>query len=184
MVRDTAGVPSRRAQTMLDYAFGIGIFLLVVTFAFTFIPGMLQPFDQGSGAETVGANRAADTLAEGLLGDPATPYVLETTCTVGFFTAGVPDGCAYSGATAGDRLAIGPYQDVNVTVRGSTSSDRDVQLCWNGTALAAVGSSDCDAGDRRLATGDAIPEDGQASVTARRVVTVDGTAVVIRVVMW
>ncbi|WP_181685844.1 DUF7287 family protein [Halorhabdus salina] len=173
-----------RGQTTLDFAFGISIFLLVLAFAFTFVPGMLQPFAQGTDAETVGANRAGDTLAEGMLGDPATPYVLNKTCTVGFFDTGVPTGCQYDGATATDRLAIGPFQDVNVTLQGSFSGPTYQVLCWNGTALAEVGSPNCGAGDTRLATGEPVPEGSVPTVTARRVVSVEGTTAVIRVVVW
>lgn len=173
-----------RAQTTLDFAFGIGIFLVVLTFAFTFVPGMLQPFEQGTASETIGANRAADSLAEGMLGDPATPYLLDTTCTVGFFNASVPAACAYSGSTVSDRLATGQFQNVNVTLRGSMSGDQYRQLCWHGTALAEVGSGNCAAGDLELSTGDAIPSGSQSSVTARRVVAVDGTTALLRVVMW
>ncbi len=176
--------PRDRGQTTLDFAFGIGLFVLVLAFAFTFVPGMLQPFEQGTDAETVGANRAADTLAEGMLGDPATPYVLETACTVGFFDAGVPAGCNYDGTTATDRLAIGPFQDVNVTLEGSISGSTYQLLCWNGTALAEVESPDCGAGDRRLATGEPIPDGAVPTVSARRVVSIEGTTAVIRVVVW
>ncbi|ACV10916.1 conserved hypothetical protein [Halorhabdus utahensis DSM 12940] len=173
-----------RGQTTLDFAFGVSIFLLVLAFAFTFIPGILQPFAEGTAAETVGANRAADTLAEGTLGDPATPYVLNTTCTVGFFDTGVPSGCRYTGSTATERLSIGSFQDVNVTLRGSTSGTDYSLLCWNGTALTEADSPNCGTGDKRLATGDPIPSVSIPTITARRVVAIDGTTAVIRVVIW
>lgn len=173
-----------RGQTTLDFAFGIGIFLLVLAFAFTFVPGILQPFAQSTDAETVGANRAADTLAEGMLGDPGKPYVLNTTCTVGFFDAGVPTGCQYDGSTATDRLAIGSFQNVNVTLLGSVSGSEYGLLCWNGTTLVDAESPDCEASDQRLATGDPVPTASIQTITARRVVTVEGTTAVIRVVVW
>jgi hypothetical protein len=180
----SGGVPAGRAQTTLDFAFGIGVFLLVLAFAFTFVPGMIEPFDAGTATETVGANRVADSLAEGMLGDPATPYVLNTTCTVGFFNASVPPGCSYTGSTVRDRIAFSPTQDVNVTLRGAVSDDQYRRLCWNGTAFGGVGTSDCSGGDLELSTGNAVPSDRQSSVTARRVVSVDGTTAVVRVVMW
>lgn len=176
--------PADRAQTTLDFLFGVGIFALVLAFAFMFVPGMIQPFTQSTGPETVGANRAADTLSEGMLGDASTPYLLNTTCTVGFFNASVPSGCDYSGTTARDRLAISQIQWVNVTLRGAITGSQYHQLCWNGSALAETGTSACSAGDVRLATGNPIPEGTLPSVTARRVVSVEGTTAVLRVVVW
>lgn len=81
-----------RAQTTLDFAIGMSVFLIAVTFVFSFIPGMLQPFTGSNEAKTVVADRVADSLAEGMLGDPSEPYILDRTCTIAFFAAEHSDG--------------------------------------------------------------------------------------------
>lgn len=74
-----------RGQTTLDFAIGIGVFLLVVAFTLAFIPGLVDPFTGGLEEETVAVNRVADSLSQGTLGDPSKPYVLDRECTIIFF---------------------------------------------------------------------------------------------------
>lgn len=61
----TARRRTDRGQTTQDYAVGIGLFLLVVVFALTFLPGILAPFgtiDQDQ--REAQAERVADTLVD------------------------------------------------------------------------------------------------------------------------
>lgn len=62
-----------RAQTTLDFAIGISVFLLAVVFVLAFAPGMLDPFTGSAGEKRVASNRIADALSQGMLGDPADP---------------------------------------------------------------------------------------------------------------
>lgn len=182
-----------RAQTTLDFAIGISIFLLIVLFVFVFIPGTLDPFTVGAQEQTVTSDRVADSLSEGLLGDPATPYVLDRYCTVAFF-AEAPDGdppgaCRYSGDDLQDWVGVKSRQSLNITVSGNTTAaiDGSNVLCWDEDAasLAETGSgSPCVSSDTRLTAGDAPPTDNAATVIARRVVHLAAQDVTIRVVMW
>jgi hypothetical protein len=184
-----------RAQTTLDFAIGISVFLLIVLFVFIFIPGTLDPFTVGAQEQTVTSDRVADSLSEGLLGDPAEPYVLDRFCTVEFF-AEAPDGnppvaCRYDGADLQEWVGVKSRQSLNITVSGNTTagvSGSNV-LCWDdgGASLAEPGAAGtpCDDGaDVRLTAGDAPPTDNAATVRARRVVSLAAEDVTIRVVMW
>jgi hypothetical protein len=182
-----------RAQTTLDFAIGISVFLLIVLFVFIFIPGTLDPFTVGAQEQTVTSDRVADSLSEGLLGDPAEPYVLDRFCTVEFF-AEAPDGnppvaCRYDGADLQEWVGVKSRQSLNVTVSGNTTAAiaGSNLLCWDQDAasLAETGSgSPCVASDTQLSAGDAPPTDNAATVTARRVVHLAAQDVTIRVVMW
>ena len=59
-----------RAQTPLDFAIAMGIFLVAVTFVFTFIPSMTTPFVEGNQDRSVTADRVAGHLTEDALGSP------------------------------------------------------------------------------------------------------------------
>lgn len=79
-------IDDRRAQTTLDFALGVTVFLLTVAFVFSFTPGMLEPFTASTQQETAAADRLADQLAqEMLVADPGEPYRLDRECTVIFF---------------------------------------------------------------------------------------------------
>lgn len=56
-------MPDERAQTTFDFAVGITLFLLVVGFAFTTVPGFLAPYQGGGETESLVADRTADYLA-------------------------------------------------------------------------------------------------------------------------
>jgi hypothetical protein len=75
-----------RGQTTLDFAVGVSVFLVVVAFVLTFVPGMLQPFESSVQQETARADSLAEELgAELLAEDVGTPYVLDRECTFIFF---------------------------------------------------------------------------------------------------
>lgn len=108
-----------RGQTTLDFAIGISVFLITVAFVLAFIPGMLQPFTGGLEEETVAVNRVADSLSQGMLGDPAEPNTLDRECTVIFFE-NQDDSSLDSGGDDGEnRNGDGVYSD---PFGGGTSS--------------------------------------------------------------
>lgn len=174
-----------RGQTTLDFTVGVTLFLLVLATIFLFVPGQLQPFTQGGQEDIVTVNRVADDLSEQALGDPQTPHVLNETCTVEFFTGvGDPAGCQYSGSSLNERIGVADRRSVNVSIRGNpdTGGDQtDDYLCWD---TSDEKLRDCGSGDELLAVGDPAASSGQSSVTARRVVELDGTDVYLVVEMW
>ena len=70
-------VNDSKGQTSLDFIAGIGIFLSVFLFVFTFIPGMLTPFQSNSDELTMVADRAGITLVQNVLIDhPENPNII------------------------------------------------------------------------------------------------------------
>jgi len=78
---------STRGQTVIDFAIAMGVFLVAVAFVFTFIPSLTTPFVEGNQDTSVTADRVASHLAEGALGDPADPFVVDEGCAEVFFDA-------------------------------------------------------------------------------------------------
>jgi hypothetical protein len=139
-----------RAQTQLDFAVGVGVFLVVTAFVLSFVPGMLEPFESGNQEETVAANRVADQLVGGMLGSPDEPYVLDRECTIVFFEVaddnvdGNGDGfnepysdaetydvdnCNFDDDPVVERVGLDTNPSLNVRirlVRNLTTSDRAV----------------------------------------------------------
>ncbi len=148
-----------RAQTTIDFAIGIGLFLIVVAFVVAFVPTIFTPFQSTEGPQT--ADRIATSLSTDRLGGPSEPYVLNGTCTDGFFDqlngAGpAASGCQFntSATTTRELFALDRTRDVNVTVRYA-----------NGSVVDRPGGA--------LAAGPTPPE--TTSVTsATRVVSLDG----------
>lgn len=167
-----------RGQTTLDFTIGISVFLLVLIAVFLFVPGAIEPFTQGGQDRIVTANRVGDQLSEGSLGDPSSPHVLNTTCTIEFFEDNAPAGCRYEGTTLESRLGVQERTFVNVTLEGNLSDDgpygdREL-LCWS-TGGALIERSDGTCGTT-FAIGDTPPERSGTSVTARRVVSINESA--------
>jgi hypothetical protein len=107
-----------RGQTTIDFAVGATLFLLTIAFVFTFVPVMFQPFAT-SQSDPLVADRVANRLATDILGDPAEPYVLDETCTTGFFNAVDPstNGCSYQySALDHPNLALGVEDDTRINV--------------------------------------------------------------------
>ena len=174
-----------KGQTTLDFAIGMSVFLAVLVFVFSFVPGLLEPFVAAKDEEPVVADRIAGRLSQGALGPPEKPYVLERTCAVNFFNQSSPAGCSYDGTTLHDRLQLANRTNVNVTLAGNVSDtvSGSSYLCWNDSqeTLKQVETNDC---DEALLTGSTPPEDNSATVTARRVVNLDDESVTMEVVVW
>ena len=126
-----------RAQTTVDFAIGIGLFLLVVAFVVAFVPTIFAPFGSIEGPQT--ADRIATSLSTDRLGDPGEPYVLNETCTEGFFDQlhggpAAPAACALntSADSTTEAFALDRPRDVNVTIR-----EADGSIVDDGVRLAA-----------------------------------------------
>jgi hypothetical protein len=188
--RQVHATEGARGQTTLDFTVGVSIFLLVLISVFLFIPGTLEPFTQGSQEEIVTVNRLADQLSEGQLGDPATPHQLNTTCTVRFFGVqgrNVNLDCNYRGKNLTERLGMKNYRFVNVSLQRLNQSDSgNTLLCWHRRAgrpneVVEQGSGNC---DLLFAAGGTPPDTSSSSVSARRVVTINGTSATMVVEVW
>lgn len=155
-----------RAQTTLDFAVGVSLFLGVVVLAFAFMPSMFAPFETDTGAEFVVADRAADRLsADALVASPTEPSVLDADCTTDFFDADgtAPATCRYDDDAAALLPALGLDGGVrvNVTVR----DDAGVRTL-GGTRLAA-GPSPTTVDDTVVATRAVLLDDEQNRLYVR-----------------
>lgn len=175
-----------RAQTTLDFAIGISLFLIVMLFVFIFVPGLMEPFTLSSDEDTVLAGQIADRLSQDQLGDPAEPYILDRHCTVQFFqeSPDATDGCRFDNDSLEKRLNTPPGAKVNVSLVGNFSESPGASelLCWdNGNKeLHQCG----DDGGTSLSIGSTPPRGNDATITTRRVVSLDGESVTMKVVVW
>jgi hypothetical protein len=144
-----------RAQTTMDFAVGVSVFLLTVAFAVAFVPGVITPFADVDAGDPVTANRVADDLAGDRLAAPDAPYDLDEDATAAFF-----DGDA--GLT--DRLSLRSYTSVNVTL---------VDAADDPVVVDGV----------RATAGSPVPVDADTTV-AWRVVAVDGDRLELVVRVW
>jgi len=179
-----------RGQTTLDFTIGVTIFVVVLAGVFLFVPGTLQPFEEGGQENIVTVNRVADQLSEDLLAQPTDPYILQEDCTVTFFQNPVssPSECEYTGGSLQERAGYGDFQFVNVSIRGSVDGSDDVeQLCYDSANAAGSrleSGSDCgEPADTRLTAGSNLAG-VESSVTARRVVELDTQTVFLVVRLW
>ncbi|WP_436927250.1 DUF7287 family protein [Halosimplex amylolyticum] len=168
-----------RGQTTLDFAIGMSIFLLALTFALAFVPGMLEPFSDSGQTETPAVNRVADDLTQRSLGNATAPYVLDSECTEAFFDEAVT-ACGFDGDPIQQRVGIVDRTPVNVTIRGDVGSDENVILCWDGSTVVAQSPS-C---GTVLTDGSNPAGSGGKTVSAQRVALLDGQDVTVEVVMW
>jgi len=176
-----------RAQTTIDFAIGATIFLAVLLFTFSFVPGILEPFGVGGEEEPIASDRAANTLTQDLIASPGEPNVLDRYCTVEFFQGNAPGACPYDGTTLEEQLSLSSDQNANITVVGniSESTPGTNQVCWR-QSLAEPRldeSPNCTSGDIQLSVGDTPPA-AVTTITARRVVWLHGEIVTLRVVLW
>lgn len=176
-----------RAQTTLDFAIGVTIFLAVLLFTFSFVPGILEPFGAGSEEEPIASDRAANTLTQDMIASPSEPNVLDRYCTVEFFKGNDIAACPYDGTTLEEQLSLESGQNANVTVVGNINESvaGTNSICWRQSlSEPQLGEGpNCQSGDVRLSVGDTPPQVG-TTITARRVVWLHGEIVTLRVVIW
>lgn len=153
-----------RAQTNLDFAVGIGVFLVTLAFAFTFMPSIFEPFTANSGASATIADRSAARVADDLLvTNTSRPAALDRDCTHAFFDGAPGDGgCGFEDDLR-TALGVSATTHVNVTVEDAAGVH-----VLNGT---------------RLAVGPA-PAAGDGPVTARRRVLLEGRQFDLAVRVW
>lgn len=177
---------TERGQTTLDFALGASLFLLALLGVLIFISGTIEPFAEGSQEDIGVADRVADGLAEGLLAEPASPHVLNETCTVAFFEDTSPDYCRHDGANLTDRVGVKHWQYVNVTMQTNLTTDPGEEtVCWDQATEGIVARSKCNTGgDVVFTAGPTPPESASDTVTARRVVSINGTDTTMRVEVW
>ena len=170
-----------RAQTPLDFAIAMGIFLLAVTFVFTFIPSLTAPFVEGNQDKSVTADRVASHLAEGGLGDPAEPFVVDDSCAEVFFDESTVDGdipstCGFSGDELGERVGVDTDRlQVNVTIEQvnttATGDDRFRTVCIDSNGdVSQASNASC---TNKFVVGETADADDSV-VVARRIVTIPG----------
>ncbi|WP_410765039.1 hypothetical protein [Haloferax sp. DFSO60] len=147
---------SNRAQTTIDFAIGIGLFLITVAWIVGTVPQILQPFD-ASQEQPLVANRAADSLTKDLLTEDRESSILNETCTMAFFDGDPPGDCHY-----GDP-------DPHTATGLSNSYGLNITLSKQGTTLAE--------------TGEAVPS-STTIVSARRAVYFDGELHKLSVKVW
>jgi hypothetical protein len=181
--RPGPGASADRGQSTLDFGLGASLFLLALIGVLVFVSGTMQPFNEGS-RENIGvADRVADSLSEGLLAEEATPHVLNATCTVEFFDDNSPSYCRHSGTNLTERVGVKHWKLVNVTMQANvTGGPEEETLCWsNSDTLVKQADSDC---DTVFTAGPQTPGSAADAVTARRVVTINGTDTTMRVEVW
>lgn len=164
-----------RAQTTLDFAVGISIFIVAVSFAVTFVPGMLDPFTAGPQSNTVGADRVATQLSTSTFAEPTNPYVLTEVCTVEFFSTarsggGTLSSCPATGDSLREWIGLSDRQGVNISIEGDDNANlsTDVErLCFDITRGEIVQESNAGDCDPVFEAGD-DPPGSSASVTLAR----------------
>ena len=118
-----AGDATARAQTTIDFAIGIGLFLVVVAAVVAFVPTIFAPFESTDGPQA--ADRIATSLATDRLGAPSDPYAVNETCTNAFFAqldggSDAPKSCGFytTADTTTAMFGLAGTRDVNVSIRG------------------------------------------------------------------
>jgi len=168
--------PHNRAQTPLDLAIAMGIFLIAVTFVFTFMPSLTAPFVEGDQDRSITADRVASHLSEGGLGDPEEPFVLEDACAADFFDGTANPDCGYSGSSFYERIGVNDDRlNAKVTIEqidpSETGAARTRTVCIDGSD--EVIHEDAGSCVNEFVAGDE-PTDADSIVVARRIVTIPG----------
>ncbi len=151
-------VQDGRGQTLQDYSMGIGVFILTIAIALTFVPSIIAPFTAPvNDSVTARADRCATTLTYSL-SETVHPNVLNSTETATFFEN--------QGSSSDLRVYLGLPEttNINVTVRNA-STDQIVRL-----------------GGTRLASGE--PLQNTATVASSRIVMIDGRTYRLMVELW
>lgn len=173
--RGPAGRQSARGQTLPDFAVGVAIFLLTVTFVFLFVPQMALPYEDQE--QPVVAERVASDLVGHHLAETGGTGLNES-CTVAFHTRDTESACGTG--SVHDQVGISSTYGLNVTLRDAPSDDPDSgRVCYDGTSITG-----CESGDPLPGVGQPLPEDDQSVAIARHRVSVGGTGAVLEVGVW
>lgn len=180
-----------RAQTTIDFAIAMGVFLVALTTVVAFMPTMTQPFTGGQ-ENPLTADRIVAQLTDGQLGDPATPSKLNTTCTMFFFnesgTPADPCGSFNPGDDLTEKIGVGENTFVNVTVRKDVAEGPDPEtVCAEepgATAFHHPSDADCDSDDTLMALGPNPPDVSGSVTIARRLAVLEDKQVYLVVRVW
>ena len=182
-----------RAQTTLDFALGVTVFIAAIIFTFSFAPTILTPFEESGQQDSIVADRVADQVSQGLLGPSDMQFVVDRHCTVAFFDRidpkslhTAPERCLYENGTLTDQLGIESTTQVNITVVGTIRDPPTGanQLYWDETTETLREGPTGDPDEVILSSGDVPPQQNEATVTSTRVVTLARHDVTISVVVW
>jgi len=167
---------SLRGQTTLDFAVGMGVFLLTVVFVISFAPTMFDPFAGGTGTDLVVADRAATTLSADLLAaSTAEPGALAIGCVAEFFD--IEGDERLEGANCS---ATAEFDDLD----GSLSlDDRNANVTVHDLGAPASEPSEPEWSDGVLtrSNADSVPSD---VAVATRTVSIDGDRYRLTVRVW
>lgn len=158
--RDLTGLRGRdRGQTTQDFAVGISVFLLTVTFTFAFVPSTVTPFGSPvTDAIPAKSDRVAATVVDtyAVEGEART---LDLDSMVGEVIGSSDSGATVTGSDIRDELGLRATAQVNVTIQ-----QRD------GTIITAEYPSGT---DYALTGGDTYPGN-QAAASTTRVIRLPG----------
>lgn len=176
-MRITLNSTRERGQTTLDFAIAMGVFLLAVAFVFTFIPTMTAPFLDGDQELSAASDRTASHLADGGLGDPGTPYVVEEACATSLFNhTSHHEDCGFDSDTR-THLGLSERLDVEVKIVRvypiEEGSDRRQLVCRtaDGDVSDEKTAGNCET-TYKLSTDD-TPDYDRSITVSRRVVSME-----------
>jgi len=162
--------PADRGQTALDYAIGIGLFLLAVALVFGLLPGLDRP-TVGTTTDRATADRVATRLTSDVLTQPTSPADLNATCTERFYNGTAPRSCPFDRPAAGNLSYVLGTSD---TVRVNTTIEND----GGPTVLNLTGNR------THLGIGPEPPTGGVPDAVVRRSVRLNGTTHTLYVRVW
>lgn len=159
--RDLTGLRGGdRGQTTQDFAVGISVFLLTVTFTFAFVPSTVTPFGSPvTDAIPAKSDRVASTVVD-RYGVEDGSRTLEIDDMIGevIGPSGSPD--AVSGSDIRSELGLRETAQVNITIE--TRQGEIVEYDY-----------DDDGNDEALTGGDNYP-DNQAAASTTRIIRLEG----------
>lgn len=197
-----------RAQTLPDFAVGVGLFLLTTLFIALFVPQVVLPYDDQDNqvvADRLANDLAGDLLTNGSQAGEAGTQTTESTQSQG--QSHQLDRNATSTAFEWNQnellatVGIAQQYRVNVTIQEQPGAPGNGGILCVSDDAATTGpypdwiDADCENSDERFAIGPALgpelggdggsPGDADRTVaTATRTVSAGSTTVVVQVVIW
>lgn len=123
--RPTSIFNDERGQTVIDYAIGVSIFLVVVGGVFLIIPTVFEPFSTGTTTETIIADNTATVVSKDLLMVDTSGDGVDVVCAAALFSGNTSlDGkCGFdAGASLEETLGVSSTTDVEMYVTGTNSA--------------------------------------------------------------
>ena len=158
-----------RGQTLPDFAVGIAIFLLTITFVTVFVPQLTLPFEEQE--QPAVAERVTSDVTENLLADRESPSMVDESRTLSFFEGELEAG----------QLGVDRKYSVNITLRDAPSDAPDAAILCADESGESI--ADCDGGPK-LVAGPSVPENDRSISTARAAVFTGETDAVLEVRVW